>query len=97
MSRYESDQFHYTADYIWQLLPYALNPNWDGTAGKVNDGNGGKSSARPSESGGLLASVIDVRRAINLAGFRYLSLEHYDPTTDDGRSRLRVLKGKLNG
>lgn len=87
-----SDIAWYSPEKLADLVPLALDSQWDGLTGESGDGERrGKTDGR--EGGTLLAMIADVRSVLPpdvLPG-------DYDPLTEAGLERLRVLSERLGG
>lgn len=85
----------YTPSRLYQLLPLALDSEWDGLTGAGEENE--SSSKQPSfESGTLLAMVSDVRTALGNA-VDWAKPDDFDPETDLGMERLVALADRLGG
>lgn len=73
----------YSPEKIADLIPLALNPNFDGMSGDDGDVNGGRGQTAGREGGGLLAMVLDVRRALDKVGLEGVVNIDTDTLTTD--------------
>lgn len=81
-SGYHFDDIHwYSTDRIVELLPLALDDSWDGLTGEDDEPHRGGSAG--SETGGLLASVADVRAALRALPAERLTLLSFDQDSDE--------------
>lgn len=58
----------YSPEKVAEILPHALNPKYDGLSGDDPDSNGHRGAAPGREGGGMLAMIVDVRRAVDVYG-----------------------------
>lgn len=57
------DDMRYSRQLVQDLLPYATDPEWDGTL-TVPEESGRRSNRPPNEGGNGLVMVLDIRRAM---------------------------------
>lgn len=74
------------------LIPLALDPEWDGLTGEGDEASGfGAVDGR--EGGTLLAMVADVRRVLGTGW----SVSRFNPETESGLANLEWLADRLGG
>lgn len=89
------------ADIAWyspaslaDLVPLALDPEWDTITGAI-DNNGLNRVSDPAEGNTMLAMVCDIRRVLgSRTGW---PVSEFDPETEDGYQRLATLADQLGG
>lgn len=88
----------YTPETLRDLVPLALDPDFDGLTGDHDEPNvgGGKQSAG-SESGTLLAMIADTRRALEACPAERHDLSSLDETSDEYTLALTQLAEYLGG
>lgn len=95
ISGYEFDDLHwYDPTQLLRLLPLAYSEGWDGLSGEVEDAGQPAGRQVLSESGSLIAMVIDVRSALHGSKFK---LNDFDPDSETGMANLEWLVTKLGG
>lgn len=89
-----SDVAWYSPEKLADLIPLALDPEWDGLTGAgPEDEQEVRSGGTGREGGTLLAMIADVRRVLP----RFAAVEDFDPTDEDGLARLVALSDRLGG
>ena len=88
------DVAYYSLARLADIVPLALDKEWDGLTGETDSGGRGSGDAR--EGGVLLAMVVDVRRALGGA-VDWATPADFDPESEEGLGRLRVLQDRLGG
>lgn len=78
------------------LVPLALDPEFDGITGESGDQSGRRRQTNGSEGGTLLAMIADTRKALGKVG-PSMDEADYDPTTENGMANLTVLADFLGG
>lgn len=92
---YHPDDVHYyTASTVYEALPVALDAGWDGLLGASED-DGSRLKTPTFASGTYLATVFDIRAALDQTGMKG-SVGSFDPDTIAGKARLELLVDSLN-
>lgn len=87
------DVYWYEPAQLANLVPLALNPRWDGLSGAEEDPGMPRGKSPASESGNLLAMVMDIRRVVR----PFHRAADFDPATEVGEANLEWLSQRLGG
>jgi hypothetical protein len=86
----------YAPEALADLIPFALDPEFDGITGDTSDQSGIRKQTDGREGGTILAMIADTRRGLQKMG-RYWQVEDFDPLSESGMQNLVTLADHLGG